>query len=92
MLHDIIEVRPLGGHRLFLKFDEGTEGETDLSSVLRWDGVFAPLADPAVFAHMRVDPEIGTVVWPNGADLCPDVLFSLITGAALPGVRRTVAA
>ena len=88
MLHDIIDVRPLGGHRLFRRFEDGTEGETDLSALLRFDGVFAPLADPAVFAGVRVDPEIGTIVWPNGADLCPDVLYSLVTGDALPGTRR----
>ena len=91
MPHDVVAVRSLGGHRLFLRFDDGTEGETDLSAVLRFDGVFSPLADPAVFATVKVDPDIGTIVWPNGADVCPDVLYSLVTGAALPGARQKMA-
>jgi hypothetical protein len=84
MPHDIIEVRPLGAHRLFLKFDDGVEGTLDLAPTLRFDGVFAPMGDPGVFAQVRLDPEIGTIVWPNGADLCPDVLYSQLTGTALP--------
>jgi len=43
--------------------------------------VFEPLRDPAYFAKLRVDPELGTVVWPNGADLDPDVLYGHVTGA-----------
>ena len=39
-------------------------------------GVFEPLLDPAFFAQVRVDPVLCTVVWPNGADLCPDVLYA----------------
>src|ERR1035438_4624374 len=43
MLTDIIEVRPLGEHRLFLRFDDGTSRQVDLAPLLRFDGVFAPL-------------------------------------------------
>jgi len=39
------------------------------------EGVFAALQDPAFFARVSVDREAGTIVWPNGADLDPDVLF-----------------
>jgi len=39
-------------------------------------GVFEPLLDPAFFAQVQMDPLLGTVVWPNGADLCPDVLYT----------------
>ena len=35
----------------------------------------APLKDSAFFAQARVDPELETVVWPNGYDICPDVLI-----------------
>ena len=41
----------------------------------RRDGVFAPLQDPAYFARVSVDADAGTIVWPNGADLDPDVLY-----------------
>jgi len=37
--------------------------------------VFAPLRDPGAFAQVRVDPETGTITWPDGADLAPEVLY-----------------
>jgi len=85
MLHDIIEARAMRERRLFVKFDDGTEGTIDITTVTRFDGMFAALRDQAIFARVRVDPELGTVVWPTGADLCPDVLYSRLTGAPLPG-------
>ncbi len=84
MLAAITEARSLGGHRLFLRFDDGTEGIVDLASVVRFEGVFAALRDPAYVAQVTVNRELGTVVWPNGADLCPDVLHARICGAAIP--------
>lgn len=77
-MDEVVEVRHLGGHRLFLRFADGAEGEVDLGSRLRFDGVFAPLRDPAAFGRVRLDPELGTVVWPSGADLCPDVLRGML--------------
>lgn len=39
--------------------------------------VFQPLLDPAVFARLQVDPEAGTIVWPNRADIAPETLYDL---------------
>lgn len=80
MLKDIIEAHPLSGFRLFLRFEDGVEGEVDLSKFVRFDGIFEPLKDPSRFAQVRVHSELGTVFWPNGADLDPDVLYSKLTG------------
>ena len=74
-LHDVIEVQVVGDHRLRLTFDDGTVGDVDLSGQ-EWRGVFEPLADPAYFAQVRVDPAAGTVVWPNGADMVPEPLYA----------------
>ena len=58
---------------VWLRFNDGSEGEVDLSEEL--DGpIFEPLRDPKVFAQFRLDPEIHTLVWPNGADLAPEFL------------------
>ena len=76
MLKDVVEVRPLGGYRLYLRFEDGVAGELDLGARLRFEGVFAPLKDPATFARVRIHPDLGTIVWPNGADLDPDVLYA----------------
>jgi len=85
MLDDIVEARPLGGYRLYLRYADGTAGELDLALLLQFTGVFEPLRDPEFFAQVCVNPDIGTIVWPNGADLCPDVLRHYLTGEPLPG-------
>lgn len=84
MLKDIVEVQPLGGHRLRLRFEDGVAGEIDFADRLRFEGVFAELRDPAVFQRVRVHPELGTIVWPTGADLDPDVLYAELTGRPIP--------
>lgn len=81
MLKDIVAVRTLADYRLDLRFEDGVEGIVDVSALVGFKGVFAPMRDPAWFAQVRVDPESGTVVWPNGADLDPDVLYSRVTGS-----------
>ena len=55
------------------------EGEVDLEPLLSFHGVFAPLRDPAYFARVRVNPDVGTICWPNDADWDPLVLYSLVT-------------
>ena len=55
------------------------------------DGVFAPLQDPEYFAQARVEPDIGTVVWPNGANLDPMVLHATITGQAIQVAKMELA-
>lgn len=85
MLNDIVEARPLGGYLLYLRYADGAAGEVDLAPLLQFTGVFEPLRDPAYFAQLRVDSDTGTIVWPNGADLCPDVLRHHLTGEPLPG-------
>ena len=64
----------LEGFVLRLGFDDGSIREVDLEADL-WGPIFDPLRqDPQLFRQVRVDQELGTVVWPNGADLDPDVL------------------
>lgn len=69
----VVDVEHLGGHRLRLTFSDGLVRELDFSGVLV-GGVFEPLNDPGLFAQVTVDEVAGTVVWPNGVDLDPDVL------------------
>ena len=80
MLKDVVEVRPLGGYRVHLRFEDGVEGDLDLGKVIEFKGIFAPLRDEKEFAKVQLHGELGTIVWPNGADLDPDVLYSRIAG------------
>lgn len=71
--------------RLRLVFQDGLAGEADLGPLLaRRAGLLAELRDPALFQQVRLDPEAGTVAWPNGVDLDPDVLHALVSGAPGP--------
>jgi hypothetical protein len=57
-------------------------------TLIEFRGVFEPLRNVQELAKLRVDPEQGTVVWPNGADLDPDVLYAVLTGQPID-VRPT---
>ncbi len=69
----ISAVEPLDGFRLRLTLTDGSKVEREVAELMVGPA-FEPLRrNPASFSMVRV--EGGTVVWPNGADLCPDVLI-----------------
>jgi hypothetical protein len=69
----VTSVNVLGHYKLRLGFSDSSTRDVDLTGELHGP-VFEPLADPGYFAQVRVDDQLGTVVWPNGADLDPLVL------------------
>lgn len=82
----IVAARPRRGFLVDLSFADGSRGSVDLSVwIVESEGVFAALRDPVVFAQVAVDPAAGTIVWPNGADLDPDVLYELAHGVRASG-------
>jgi len=83
MLQDVTKVEYLADYRLCLRFEDGAEGVVDVAELVSFTGVFEPLKDKAYFAQVRVGADIGTVCWPNGADLDPDVLYAAVTGEAI---------
>jgi len=72
-MHHIVEVRPLGAYRIWIRFADGLEGDVDLSDLVG-NGVFAAWNDPAEFRKVFIDPETHTVAWPGGIDLAPEAL------------------
>ena len=78
-------LRYLGQHRLLLTFQDGVRAELDFTRLVQRGGFFEPLKDPSFFGQVTIDPEAESLVWPNGADICPDVLYHLATYAPLPG-------
>lgn len=84
MVQDIVEVQLLGDYWLAIRFEDGVSGSVDVAALVDFQGVFAPLRDQAYFNQVRVEPDLGTIVWPNGADIDPLVLYSIATGEPLP--------
>jgi len=71
----IRSVTPLAGFVVHLEFTDGTAKDVDLEKYLRGP-IFEPLrTDPARFREVSVEPGAGTISWPNGADIDPDVLY-----------------
>ncbi|HVC32734.1 MAG TPA: DUF2442 domain-containing protein [Chloroflexota bacterium] len=72
----ICHVEPLDGFDVILSFTDGSQRVVNLEPFLRGP-IFEPLRrDVELFRAVTVDPELGTIVWPNGADIDPDVLYS----------------
>jgi hypothetical protein len=74
-LVDVTAVEVIGDHRLRLTFEDGTVGDIAFTDG-EWRGVFEPLAEQDFFAQVRVDAELGTIVWPNGVDMAPEPLYA----------------
>jgi hypothetical protein len=84
MLPRITDVRHVMDYQLEVQFSDGTEARLDFRRrIVGRGGVFAPLEDVSIFSQVAVDPEAGTLVWPNGVDFCPDVLYAEAIGKAV---------
>jgi len=80
----VTQVDALEAYRLRLWFDDGNERVVNLTDV-PWGPMAGPLRDPDYFRRVRVDPELRTIIWPNGFDLDPDVLHGDYEPALSPG-------
>ena len=82
MLPRITSVNVVGPLQMELSFSDGSSGKVDLRSQIQGrGGVFLRLQDPEYFALVSVDADSGTLVWPNGVDLDPDVLYAAVQSA-----------
>ena len=77
IMNDVVEVSYLHDYTVWLRFEDGTTGEVDLRESLHGP-VFEPLHNLEYFKQVRVDAEIGTIVWPNGADIAPETLYKRV--------------
>ena len=76
MTHPIHRVRSVqieSTYTLRVRFEDETEQVIDFAPVLAGE-LYGPLRDLAIFNQVRVDPEVHTLVWPNGADFDPATL------------------
>jgi len=74
----VTKVEALAGFRLSVAFADGLTGSVDMSASVHSPnaGVFAPLADPSLFAQVRLD--YGAVSWPGDLDFAPDAMYAAI--------------
>ena len=73
MILHVIKAEYKDDYRIWIKFNDDSEGIVDLKDEL-YGEVFEPLKDIGKFKSFRVDPEIATLVWENGADFAPEFL------------------
>ncbi len=74
MILHVREAKYRHDYVIWLRFNDGAEGEIDLSDELKGE-VFGPLKDIEAFKSFKVDPDLQTIVWKNGADLAPEFLY-----------------
>ena len=74
-VREIIDAKIIKGYTVELVFDDLQKRVIDLRKFLG-KGIFASLLNPKKFRQLKVDAELGTICWPNGADIAPDRLYS----------------
>lgn len=78
MTHPIYRVESfeiVGDYKLKIKFDDGLVQTIDFQPVLAGE-LYGPLRDLSLFNQVEIDPEVATLVWPNGADFDPATLHN----------------
>jgi len=80
MIPRITSMRYVLGYTVWLRFDDGKEGEVDLQDEL-WGEVFEPLKKQEYFKTVRLDRELNTICWENGADFAPEFLYTKLTAS-----------
>ncbi len=92
-MFEVVEVQPLAGHRLRLRYVDGVAGVVDLSHLVG-KGVFQLWDDPKAFERVSIGSS-GEVRWSDEVDLCADALYLQITGKqpdeVFPGLRNVTA-
>ena len=73
MNYELVEAKYVRDSIIWVRFDDGVEGEIDFKPEL-YGPVFEPLMDPSQFRNFAIHPEFRTLVWKNGADVSPEFL------------------
>lgn len=73
MIPHVTKAEYKGDYRIWLRFNDGSEGVVDLKDEL-YGEMFEPLKDINKFKSFQIDPELETLVWENGADFAPEFL------------------
>ena len=77
MILHVKEAEYLHDYVVWIKFNDGIEGEVNLEKELEGE-IFSSLKNKKLFRSFKVDPVLETIVWENGADLAPEFLHDNI--------------
>lgn len=72
-VYRVVEFELTGPYKLRVKFDDNTTQIIDFRPILAGE-LYGPLRDEKLFNQVEIDPEVHTLVWPNGADFDPETL------------------
>ena len=72
-LFDVTDFIIVADYTLRVEFSDGSEQTINFEPIL-YGPMFGPLRDLSLFNQVQLDPEIGTLFWPTGADIDPTVL------------------
>jgi hypothetical protein len=78
MVPKLKEAKYISAYTIWLRFEDGLEGEVDLESEL-WGEVFEPIKDQEEFKAFQLNSELNTIAWPSGADFAPEFLYQSIS-------------
>lgn len=73
-IHRVVALEPVAPYTLRVTFEDDAEQVIDFLPVLQGE-IFGPLRDLELFERVRIDEEVHTLVWPNGADFDPATLY-----------------
>jgi len=69
-IHQVVSFEKVAPFTLRVQFEDATSQIIDFRPVLQGE-LYGPLQEPTLFDQVRIDPEVHTLVWPNGADFDP---------------------
>ncbi|MCX7048051.1 MAG: DUF2442 domain-containing protein [Candidatus Sumerlaeota bacterium] len=72
-IYKVLSFEIIAPYTLRIKFNDQFERTVDFCSVLEGE-IYRPLRNLSLFNQVKIDPEINTLVWPNGADFDPATL------------------
>jgi len=75
MMHFIVDARPKENYVLELTFRTGEIRLLDMKPYIQEGGVFGRLREEAKFREVKVQDDLGGLVWPSGADFCPNTAY-----------------
>jgi hypothetical protein len=87
-IYRVVRFEITGPYRLWIEFDDDLEHEVDFEPILKGP-LFGPLKDLQLFNQVSLNDEMGTLVWPTGADFAPETLHNW--PSLISGLRQMVA-